>query len=337
LFEVGLESTVREVAQVGRAGSAVALLGTVGSFSAGMVAARIVLVHDSWLVRAFVAASITATSIGISARVLRDLGAARTREALTILGAAVIDDVLGLLVLAIMSGVASGATQGAPVSGLSIVWLLVKTIGVLTLAIVMGVVGSPWLFALTSRFRTEGALVTTGLFFCFVLAWAASTIGLSPIVGAFTAGLVLEESHSARFVARGEPPLSDRMEPIASWLVPIFFVVIGIRADVRALANASTLALVLALGSAAIVGKLACAIGAPRGSDRIAVALGMIPRGEVTLVFANLGLSLPSGGRPLFDANIYSALVAVVVVTTIATPLALRLRLRPARSKVTHP
>ncbi|HEY6461538.1 MAG TPA: cation:proton antiporter, partial [Polyangiaceae bacterium] len=203
----------------------------------------------------------------------------------------------------------------------TVVWLVTKTVAFLALALVLGSKLSPLLFRATARLRTSGALLATALSFCFVLAWAANAIGLAPIVGAFTAGLVLEDSHAARFVERGEASLSARMEPLSSWLVPIFFVLMGMRADFGAVAHVRTLVLVVALVLAAIVGKLACALGAPRGSRRLAIALGMMPRGEVSLVFASIGLS--SG---LLDAGQYSALVTVVVVTTLLTPVLLRIR-----------
>jgi Kef-type K+ transport system membrane component KefB len=325
VFEVGLEATVKDVMRVGASAAAVAVLGTLGTLAAGWGATTLVQPHGSVPLHLFLAASLTATSIGIGARVLQDLGASRTREAHTILGASVIDDVLGLIVLAIASGAMKQASGGQ-----ATVWALVLrlslTIAFLVGAIVIGVKLSPALFRLTSRLHAPGALVVTGLAFCFVLAWASDLVGLSPIVGAFTAGLVLEESHSAVFVARGEPSLSERMEPISHWLVPIFFVLVGMRADVRAMGEGGSLLLTAALLVAAVLGKLACAVGAPRGSDRIAIALGMMPRGEVSLVFASLGLSLH-----LLNPGHYAAIVTVVIATTLVTPPALRMRLARTR------
>jgi Kef-type K+ transport system membrane component KefB len=324
LFQVGLDSTVREVMRVGAASAFVAALGTVGTLVTGWVAAALVLPRESTLLHLFLAASLTATSIGISARVLRDAGAARSREAHTILGASVLDDVLGLVVLALASGAVAHTQAGSTVAPAAVAWTVLKTVAFLAAAVALGVRFSPVLFRLTSSLRTEGALVATGLSFCFVLSWASSAIGLAPLVGAFTAGLVLEESHSARFVARGEASLAARMEPISSWLVPIFFVLMGMRADVRAVAeHPKSLLLAGALGVAAIAGKMLCALGAGRGTDRLAVALGMIPRGEVSLVFASLGLSLG-----LLDTATYAALVLVVLLTTLVTPALLRRRLR---------
>ena len=327
LFEVGLESTVHEVMRVGIASMRVAVLGTVGTLLAGLVAARLAMPGSGTLVHVFVAAAITATSVGVSARVLKDAGASRSPEAHTILGAAVLDDVLGLVVLSIVTTAVVHAGVSAVTPG-EVVWLVAKTLAFLALALLAGVKLSPKIFRVTARLRTSGALLAAGLSFCFVLAWASDIVGLAPIVGAFAAGLILDDSHSAQFVQRGEPSLGERIEPIASWLVPIFFVLIGMRADFRALADPSTLVLVLALTAASVAGKLACAAAAPRGTDRIAIALGMVPRGEVTLVFANLGLSLQIGGRPLLDGRQYSALVTVVVLTTLVTPPALRWRLQ---------
>jgi Kef-type K+ transport system membrane component KefB len=325
LFEVGLEATVRDVMRVGASAAAVAVLGTLGTLAAGLGAVTLVQPHGSVPLHLFLAASLTATSIGIGARVLQDLGASRTREAHTILGASVIDDVLGLVVLAIASG-AMKQSGGGQVAPGAVVLRLLETMAFLAGAIFIGVKLSPALFRLTSRLHTPGALVATGLAFCFVLAWASDLVGLSPIVGAFTAGLVLEESHSARFVQRGEPSLSERMEPISAWLVPIFFVLVGMRADVRAMGDGGSLLLTAALLVAAVVGKLACALGAPRGSDRLAIAIGMMPRGEVSLVFASLGLSLH-----LLNDGLYAAIVTVVIATTLVTPPALRMRLARMR------
>ncbi len=326
LFEVGLESTVREVMQVGAASARVAALGSLGSLAFGWLAARLALPGSSTLAQMFVAAAMTATSIGISARVLKDAGSSRTVEARTILGASVLDDILGLVVLAIVSGAVVHANDGG-VSAWTVLGLVIKTVAFLAAALVAGIKLSPWVFRLTARLRTTGALLAAGLSFCFVLAWASDLAGLAPIVGAFAAGLILEESHSAQFVQRGERSLGERVEPISSWLVPIFFVLMGMRADLRALGDPATLLLVVALTIAAIAGKFACAAGARRGTDRLAVALGMVPRGEVSLVFANLGLTLKVGGRPLLDTGQYSALVTVVMLTTLITPPALRWRL----------
>jgi Kef-type K+ transport system membrane component KefB len=320
LFEVGLESTVRDVVSVGAAAIRVAVLGTVGSFACGFAAARLVAPHESLVLHAFLGASITATSVGITARVFKDLGQARSPEARTILGASVLDDVIGLVILALVSAWITSHQSGVT----SLLWILAKTLGFLGVTILVGRRVTPRLFGFTARLRTGGALLAAGLAFCFLLAWAASAMGLAPLIGAFAAGLVVEDLHSARFVARGERSLSELLEPISGFLVPIFFVVMGLRADVRLVLHAETLLLAAVLTVAAVLGKLACALGARRGMNRLALAFGMMPRGEVSLIYASLGVTLLSGGEHLLDRKGYSALVAVVLLTTIMTPIALK-------------
>lgn len=326
LFEVGLQSTVREVLSVGFAAARVAVLGTLGTMAAAWGVTYLVLPGASSLTRLFVAASITATSVGITARVFKDIGQTRSPEARTILGAAVLDDILGLVVLGLVSGwlaaASSGSTGGVSAGALALT--VGKTIAFLAIAVVVGVKVTPRIFGIAARLRTGGALLAIGLAFCFFLAWAASTIGLAPLIGAFAAGLVLEDLHSARFVARGEKPLAELVEPISSFLVPVFFVIMGVRADVRAFVRAETLVLAGALTAAAIVGKLACAVGAAKRTNRLAIALGMVPRGEVTLIFASIGASSMVAGVPVLDRSGYSALVLVVVLTTLLTPTALK-------------
>ena len=319
LFEVGLESTVREVLGVGAAAVRVATLGTVGTFAIGWAASRLVVPEIGRAGHVFIAASICATSVGISARVFKDLGKSRSTEARTILSATVIDDVIGLVLLAVVGGWICSREAGTPTSGSTLVWLVVKTLGFLAASVAVGVRVTPRIFALAARLRAPGVLLAVGLSFCFFFSWGADKMGLAPIIGAFAAGLVLEESHSALFVQRAEKSLGELIKPIAELLVPIFFVVMGIRADVRALARPSTIALALALTAAAVLGKLACGIGAPRGVSRLTVAFGMLPRGEVTLIFASFGTAMA-----VLDRNAYSALVTTVLLTTLLTPMLLK-------------
>jgi len=309
LFEVGLESTVRDLLAVGPAAARVAVLGTLGSFAFGFACAHLALPGATLATKVFVGASITATSIGITARVFKDLDRARSAEARTILGAAVLDDVLGLVLLALVTGWLRDKGSG----GASLVRLAIETIVVLGVAIAVGLKVTPRIFAMAARLRAPGVLLAMGLSFCFFFSWGADRMGLAPIIGAFAAGLVLEEQKALR-------PL---VEPIAQFLVPIFFVVMGARADVRAFAHPGTLLLAGALVVAASLGKIACALGAARGTNRLAIAIGMLPRGEVTLIYASLGLSLG-----VIDSGTYSAIVLAVVVTTLVTPTALKWSLR---------
>jgi Kef-type K+ transport system membrane component KefB len=245
-----------------------------------------------------------------------------------ILGAAVVDDVLALVLLGVVvatfapaRGAAGGPTTALP--------LILKTVGFLVLAIVIGVKLTPTWFRQAARLQTQGALLAAGLCFCFLLSWAASRIGLAGLVGAFAAGLVLEDAHSAAFVQRGERSLGELLQPMTAFLVPVFFVLVGFRADLSVLAEPRLLLLPLALTAAAIAGKLVSAGGVLRGdARRWVVACGMIPRGELALVFAAMGGALRSGSGPLLDHHAYTAVVAVVILTTLVTPPALRATIR---------
>ncbi len=199
-----------------------------------------------------------------------------------------------------------------------------KTIGFLVLAIALGMRLTPAWFRWAARLQTSGALLAAGLCFCFFLSWAATAIGLAALVGAFAAGLVLEESHSEVFVQRGERPLGELIQPMTAFLVPVFFVLVGFRTSVAALGQPALLVFAIALSIAAVVGKLSCALGVlHRGARKLTVAVGMIPRGEVTLVFAALGSTLQVGSVSLLDQRGYTAIVSVVILTTLVTPPAL--------------
>lgn len=325
LFQVGLEATVAQMMKVGLSSLLVATLGVVGPFVLGWGVGAWLLPSASIYAHIFLGATLTATSVGITARVLKDLNRSDSDEARIILGAAVIDDVQGLVILAVVTGIIATANTGGSTSHGSIGLVVAKASVFLFGALFLGVRLSPRVFALASRLEAAGALLAVGLVFCFGLAWIASAIGLAPIVGAFAAGLVLEEVHCRDFVARGERPLHELVEPIASFLVPIFFVLMGIRTDLRAFANPGVLGLAAALTVAAIVGKQMCAFGVfGKGLDRLSVGIGMIPRGEVGLIFANIGLTLMVAGQRVVDQSVFSAVVVMVIATTLITPPALK-------------
>jgi Na+:H+ antiporter len=325
VFEVGLESTVRDMLKVGVASLFVALLGVVTPFVLGWLVGAWLLPERSVYVHAFLGATLTATSVGITARVLQDLGESQSREARVILGAAVIDDVLGLVILAVVGGLIIAVNEGETFSYGEIGLVLGKAVAFLFSALALGVAFSPRIFGLASRLHGRGVLLATALVFCFALAYLASTIGLAPIVGAYAAGLILEDVHFRAFVDRGEQQLEHLVHPISTFLVPVFFVTIGMHVDLTAFARVDVLGLAAVLTVAAIVGKQACALGALGGSlDRWSIGIGMIPRGEVGLIFANIGLGLTIAGQRVVDEGIFSAVVIMVMVTTMATPPALK-------------
>jgi len=334
LFEVGLESTVRDMMKVGMRSLMVALLGVVAPWALGWWVGALMLPEQSVYVHAFLGAALTATSIGITARVLKDLGHAQSPEARIILGAAVIDDVLGLVVLAAVAAVIAAADSGAALSYGAIAFVLGKALLFLFGALWLGVLLSPKLFSLASKLRGSGVLLATALVFCFTLAWLASVIGLAPIVGAYAAGLILEDLHYRDF-AKEERHLEDLVRPISSFLVPVFFVLMGMRVDLSAFVRPEILGLAAALTVAGVIGKQACALGGLGSKlDWLSIGIGMIPRGEVGLIFASIGLTLVVHGEHIIDAATYSAVVMMVILTTLVTPPALKWSLgRRAKKK----
>jgi Kef-type K+ transport system membrane component KefB len=327
LFEVGLESTLRQMLNVGMRSLIVAVLGVVAPWVLGFLAGRLLLPDHSVYVHVFLGATLTATSVGITARVLKDLGQAQSLEARIILGAAVIDDVIGLVILAVVGSIISAADRGTTLSLGAATLVLAKALGFLIGAFSIGAFASPKLFHIAAQLPGRGTLLTTALAFCFLLASLASLIGLAPIVGAYAAGLILEEAHYTDFADKGEHRLEELVRPISVFLVPIFFVLMGMRVELGAFLQPGVLGLAALLTVVAIVGKQLCALGGMGAQvDRTAIGIGMIPRGEVGLIFANIGLGLTVRGERIVDDRIFAAVVVAVMMTTLVTPPALKWR-----------
>lgn len=331
LFEVGLESTVAQMARVGASAALVAVLGVIAPFVLGFGVGSVLLPEHSVYVHMFLGATLTATSVGITARVLKDLGQSQGKEARVILGAAVIDDVLGLVALAAVSGIIAAADRGVEPEVGPILLIIGKAVLFLGGAVGLGVLLAPWLFRQASRLRGGGVLLGISLAFCFALSWLSGVVGLAPIVGAFAAGLVLEGAHYKPFVDRGEHELEHLIHPVVSVLAPVFFVVMGFRVDLSTFAHVEVLGLAFALTVAAVIGKQACMLGVlDRSIRRLPVGLGMIPRGEVGLIFANIGLGLTVAGERIVDDATFTAVVIMVILTTLLTPPLLTWSLRRA-------
>jgi Na+:H+ antiporter len=326
LFEVGLESNIKQMLEVGLSSFMVALLGVLAPMILGWGVGAIFLPQTGTLVHVFIGATLTATSVSITARVLKDSGKSNKKEARIILGAAVIDDVIGLVVLAAISGIILAADRGGTgVSALGIGMIILKAIGFLVAAIWIGSHLSPAMFGLASKLKVRGMLLATSIAFCFFFSFLANEIGLAPIVGAFAAGLILEPVHYREFRDLGDHSIDELIHPISSFLVPIFFVLMGLRVDLRTFTQIDILGFALALTAVAIVGKQVCALGVmERGLDRISVGVGMIPRGEVGLIFASIGSSMTLKGVPIVSPATYSAVVIMVIVTTLITPVILK-------------
>ena len=328
-----MESTVGEMLRVGWSSVSVATLGVFAPFVLGWGVGAWLQPESGPYAHAFLGATLCATSVGITARVLRDLHAAKRPEAHIILGAAVVDDVLGLMILGVVSGAIVAAASGLPFTAGHVVRTALQAAAFLVGAILIGRTATPRLFSMAARLETRGVLLSLSLSLCFVMSWLASRVDLAPIIGAFAAGLVLEDAHFRDFSARGERPIDDLLRPLADFLVPIFFVLMGLRTDLSMLANPHALGLAAAVTVAAVAGKQLCGLGViGRGVDRVSIGLGMIPRGEVGLIFANVGAGLMINGAPVISRTLFSAIVAMVVVTTMITPPALKWSLGRPRS-----
>ncbi|MEN9785293.1 MAG: hypothetical protein RLZZ299_557 [Pseudomonadota bacterium] len=329
LFEVGLESTVAQMRQVGRVAALVAVVGVVVPMALGWAVGAWLLPGAGLPAHLFLGAALSATSVGITARVLKDLGEGQAPEARIILGAAVLDDVLGLVVLAAVSGIVAAADRGVAVEAGPIAVIILKAVAFLGGALWIGSRVMPRVYRLAARLRGDGILLGVSVAFAFGMAWAAGVAGLAPIVGAFAAGLVLEGAMFEPFAARGEPQeLEELVRPIGQVLAPVFFVVMGFHVELAVLADPAVLGLAGALTLAAVLGKQACMLAVGPGLRRLAVGIGMVPRGEVGLIFAQMGLALHVGTRPVFDRATFSAVVVMVIATTLVTPPALAWALR---------
>lgn len=326
LFEVGLESTVSEMKRVAPMSGAVAVIGVIAPMGLGYAASYLLVPGGSTSLHLFVGATLCATSVGITARVMKDLNALSRPETRVILGAAVIDDVLGLMILAVVSAIAAQGAMPPPAGLAKIVGL---AFGFLAGALLLGAYVMPGVFFASSKLRSPGVLATLSIGLCFVLAGISAQVGLAAIVGAFAAGLILDEVHVTPFGAHSTHDISEFVAPIVGVMAPIFFVRTGAMVDLGGLSDPSVLLLAAALSVVAVIGKLVSGFGV-RGSqaDRLTIGVGMIPRGEVGLIFANVGASIQREGVPLIDAGVYAAVVLMVMMTTVVTPPWLAARMR---------
>ena len=326
LFDVGLEADLRALARAGTSSALVAVIGLVVPTLLGWGAAAWLMPERSALVHVFVGATLSATSVGITARVLKDLGATQRRESQIVLGAAVLDDILGLVVLAVVGGlVTAAAAGGAGLSALDILGILLRAAMFLGVTVGLGHYVSGPLIRFAGATGHPETMLAIGLALCFTLAATAEVIGLAGIVGAFAAGLMLDPwGEGVRSRAEGAT-LAELLHPLSALFVPLFFVLMGIQVHLESFASAGVLALAAVLTVCALVGKLASGAGVvARGVDRLAVGIGMVPRGEVGLIFAGIGTSLRLDGAPLLSGEIFSAVVLMVLVTTVVTPVGLK-------------
>ena len=314
LFEIGLESDLRELQKVGTTAAVVAVVGVIAPFVGGTVG--LILIFGMPTIPAvFAGAALTATSIGITSKVLSELGQLKSTEGQIIVGAAVIDDVLGIIVLAVVASLA----KTGEVDVTNLVYLIISATAFLLGSIFLGKFFNKSFVAIAEKLQTRGKLVIPALIFAFFMAFLANAIHLEAILGAFAAGLVLDETDKRK-------ELDQQVVPIADILVPIFFVSVGARVDLSVLnptiaENRQGLVIAAFLIVVAIIGKVItgwAAFGEEK-INRLAIGIGMIPRGEVGLVFAGIGAA--SG---VLDKPLQAAIIIMVILTTFVAPPMLR-------------
>ena len=336
MFAVGLESTVPQMIKVGAASLRVAFVGVVAPMAAGLAGAWLLLPRGTpFVLDLFIGACLCATSIGISAQVLREKGAAESMEGRIIVGAAVVDDVLGLLVLVAVSGLVASSSLGASGGSLGsdLVRTLVLALGFLLAALTLGRLATPRLFQLASRFRGEQVLLPLSLGFAFLLAWLGSLAGLASIVGAYAAGLILEPAHIEDLERREQHTLEELVHPLVTVLSPLFFVLMGAKVDPTALFKPATLGFAILLAALGVAGKFVAGYAGGRGTRAPVVGWGMVPRGEVGLIFVATGAQLQWNGVPLLSPEVQAGIIGALLLTTVAGPVGLGWVLRQEPSE----
>jgi len=312
LFLVGLETSFVEMKRVGKTAMIVAVIGVIVPMGLGMGVMKLLHPSSALASDLFIGGILTATSVGITARVLRDLHQENRDESKIILGAAVIDDVLSLVVLAVVSGLAvTGKVSVLEIGRISLVAaiFLAGSLGI-------GVWLTPKLVRHLSGAGIHDLKLLFGLGFAFLLAWFANLAGLTTIVGAFAAGMILNDFFDSEL--EGES-LHKLLSPVESLVVPLFFVWMGIQVKLESLGSRDVLISGIALTVVAILGKLVSGFGCPPSMNRWAVGIGMMPRGEVGLIFAGIGKNIGA-----IDDGLFSAIIILVMITTLLAPILLR-------------
>jgi Kef-type K+ transport system membrane component KefB len=317
LFEIGLHTDLRSLQEVGTQAATVATVGVLVPFVGGYAATQ--ALGFGALESLVAGAALTATSIGISARSLRDVGRLDTPEGQIVLGAAVLDDLIGLVIL----GVVAALLGGTDITGWTIAKSTGLALGFVVVALVIGSYSAPPIFRVVERLRTTGALGIVALAFALLLAWIAERTGSAAIVGALAAGLVLHHTPQRREIERS-------VTQLGYFFVPVFFAGVGASVDLRAFGDGRTVLIGVALTVVGVLGKLVSGFSLWNfDGNRLLVGVAMIPRGEVGLIFAQVGLASGAlaGGQ-------FGAIMMMVVVTTLITPPWLAVLARSTRPRM---
>ncbi|MDF1757101.1 MAG: cation:proton antiporter [Legionellaceae bacterium] len=319
LFMVGLESSVQELKKTGKEALGVAIIGVLAPITLGIVSVYLLMTSVQFNTALFIGATLSATSVGITARVLKDMKKTHTRESKTILGAAMIDDVLGLVILAVVSNMAISHH----IDFLGIGKIIALSLLFFPAALFLG---PRILRSMISWFDFmdpwESKLLIS---FIFVMgfSWMATLVKMSTIIGAFVAGIILHDGFFQAREREQKKPLSIKhlMAPFEAIFAPLFFILIGLQVRIETFLDLHVLTVAVVLIVVAIIGKVASGLGAAKRDDRLLIGIGMMPRGEVGLIFASVGKTIG-----VIDDSLFSSVIMMVVVTTILTPFLMKLR-----------
>lgn len=349
LFQAGLESNLEGMKKTGVRAILVACAGALFPFALGaFVAAPLLLPEEPFTTHLFIGAALTATSVGIAAQLFKHYGLIRSREAQIVLGAAVMDDVLGMVLLPVLMAMVTAGALTAWLIGSMALQAIVFLFG----SVILGHIASPYI----SRFFSlidpgSGTKFTIAICTCLVFAALAGIIGIAPIIGAFAAGLFLDPVHFNTFRHKKtlrelknisnklsdkdrevlestlhhyeEKEVEDLIDPLARLMVPLFFITIGMAVDARLLFNPETILIAVAIFAVAIVARMSAAYLAGPGSDKKVIGVSLIPNGEVGLVYAALGRELG-----VVNDEVFAIVITVMVLSTILAPLVLNKLLR---------
>ncbi len=314
LFAVGLESSMEDMLKVGGTALMTATIGVVVPFALGYITAVTLLPDHDANFYLFIGATLCATSIGITARVFKDMGKLNIPEAKIVLGAAVIDDILGLIILAVVAGIISSGALEISTVGI----ILLKSILFLGITLFIGAKFLRQQIKVAAIIENKNVRLLFPFALLVLLAYVSDQIGLASIVGAFAAGLIIKEEYFNDALKDKTRTVKSVMEPIETIFAPIFFVIMGLQVDLSAFTNFNILGVALALTIVAILGKLVSGIFA-KGMDKKIIGIGMVPRGEVGLIFASIGKAIG-----VLNGELFSAVIIIVILTTFITPPGLK-------------
>lgn len=331
LFEIGLESELKELTQVGFQAAVVAVVGIVLPVAFGVGVSYAFFRDAGTVVHLFTGATLAATSIGLTMRILRDLELATSSEAKIVLGAAVLDDILGLVLLAMVTSLATATANGTSVPIMTLLQLFGKLSLYLLITFVLGKSVVPLIMrSIYPRFGS-GSVLIFGISICLAYCYMADKFGLAPVIGAFFAGLSIRaKDYSGTGI--GEGPLQEQLHSVCDLFVPLFFVLTGTLVDLSVFLNPSAMGFAAVLTTVAVLGKVLSGYSVGKPLNRLLIGVSMVPRGEVGLIFASMGRTFQVNGKPLLSDATFGAVVVMVAVTSVISPLWLGAMLRVGKA-----